>query len=384
MISGRTRVGVIIGTSRPSQPGRRPCSAARARAAPRSRSGNRSVTPTPSPRARCRCAQALADSRWSRGANPSAAKSRGVPTCSSTSKSASPPVGTGLDDVRQRSEQLGGAHVGRLALRVGRLHDGPGPGPQRRSAAFSSPEAAATFLPYVFCSARSSSSGTRRPTRLVGRSSSSTSSTDSPRARWEARTRSGSSRSRRRSITLPRVPAPSGCAGGGAFAFGGPCRRSARARHPVRPPRPGATRGTLGDVAAELPQHRGHLDVLHALRDRDEAEVVGQLDDRADERGAARVGDQVGDEGPVDLERPQRHRAQLAHRRAADAEVVDGDPDADGGQLGQHGAGPHRVLDDRRLGDLELEGVRGQRVHRQQGGDHGVEVERRAGCARRG
>ena len=62
-------------------------------------------------------------------------------------------------------------------------------------------------LPSDFCSERSSSK--RTPDDLRRSSAdrrASTRATSSPRARWDARTRSGSSRSRRRSITRPRLP----------------------------------------------------------------------------------------------------------------------------------------------------------------------------------
>lgn len=59
-------------------------------------------------------------------------------------------------------------------------------------------------LPSAFCSARSSSKRTLDDLRRSSAErSASTSATSSPRARWDARTRSGSSRSRRRSITPP-------------------------------------------------------------------------------------------------------------------------------------------------------------------------------------
>ena len=74
--------------------------------------------------------------------------------------------------------------------------------PRAINAAFSSPEAWATRLPWLFCSERRSSKRTADDRRSSSAASTwSTKVGSSPRARWEARARSGSSRSTRRSIT---------------------------------------------------------------------------------------------------------------------------------------------------------------------------------------
>ena len=78
------------------------------------------------------------------------------------------------------------------------------------------------------------------------------------------------------------------------------------------------------------------------------------------ERGGGRLGDDVGDEGAVDLHRVDRQPVQRGDGRVAGAEVVEGQGDAlvgDDGDRVQGGLGGEQR---RRLGDLQLEPVRGQ------------------------
>jgi hypothetical protein len=112
-----------------------------------------------------------------------------------------------VDEVAELEQQLPGLGVGRVALGVGGLDVGGelagllqqlgllvtrGLGDQLAELALLGAELA------------------KRTPEDLRRSSAdrraSTSATSSPRARWDARTRSGSSRSRRRSITWPRLP----------------------------------------------------------------------------------------------------------------------------------------------------------------------------------
>ena len=142
-------------------------------------------------------------SRWSRGSKPSAAKSRGVPTTSSTSKSSSPPSGAssdaGLGNARSRASNVSAASFwaasASLTCALSSLV-------WVSRACFSSPCALAMSLPTFFCSARTDSNAAmddRRRSSAATRSS--TSSVGSPRRRWAARSASGSSRSSRGSIT---------------------------------------------------------------------------------------------------------------------------------------------------------------------------------------
>jgi len=142
-------------------------------------------------------------SRWSLGSKPSAPKSRIVPCVSRTTKSSSPPTGTSgctrLPSWRRRRLVSSSASCCSASAALTSAASWPA---FFSSSAFSSPEALGISLPSAFCSERNSSK--RTPDDLRRSSAerrASTRATSSPRARWEARTRSGSSRSRRRSIT---------------------------------------------------------------------------------------------------------------------------------------------------------------------------------------
>ena len=94
----------------------------------------------------------------------------------------------------------------------------------------------------------------------------------------------------------------------------------------------------------------------------DDLELHGarQPDDGADQGRAGRFGPvERLDEGPVDLEHVHREPLEVAQRRVAGAEVVDGDGDAHLPQLGQGNGGPLGVVHEDVLGDLEgeLDGV---------------------------
>ena len=156
-------------------------------------------------------------SRWSRGAKPSAAKSRGVPMVSSTTKSSSPPRGT------SSNTRLGRAFISSskvapdvVRLGLGRLHlHGQLPGAGQHGGLLVAlgtrrPACRAPSAPRAGSRRTRSPSAATRP-QLT---SSSTSSTDSPRASWERRTRSGSVRSSFGSITESSLsPWPPGSAG---------------------------------------------------------------------------------------------------------------------------------------------------------------------------
>src|SRR5439155_1286787 len=102
----------------------------------------------------------------------------------------------------------------------------------------------------------------------------------------------------------------------------------------------------------------GRRGVLAALGDRLESERVREAHDGLDDRRAVVVGEDAVDEGLVDLQRVDRQQlAQVAQRRVADAEVVDGQLDAERLELAQHhqrrvGVGEHRAL-----GDLQAQAL---------------------------
>lgn len=109
-----------------------------------------------------------------------------------------------VDDVAELEEQPLGLGVGLVLGGVGRLDAGLELIGLLEELGALLGEALGISLPSCFCSERSSSKRTPDDLRSSSAESrASTSATSSPRARWEARTRSGSSRSRRRSITPP-------------------------------------------------------------------------------------------------------------------------------------------------------------------------------------
>ena len=79
-------------------------------------------------------------------------------------------------------------------------------------------------------------------------------------------------------------------------------------------------------MGAQLHQLRGFLDPFGGGLD---AERVGELGDRADDRARALAGEQVLDEAAVDLELVEREALQIAQRRIAGAEIVERDADAE-------------------------------------------------------
>src|SRR5919197_1933098 len=81
----------------------------------------------------------------------------------------------------------------------------------------------------------------------------------------------------------------------------------------------------LPELAAQPAQLLELLGALDALGDRLQAHPAAELDDRARQRAVLRAaGDRV-DEALVDLQRVDRELAQVAQRRVAGAEAVDGD-----------------------------------------------------------
>ena len=111
---------------------------------------------------------------------------------------------------------------------------------------------------------------------------------------------------------------------------------------------------TLHQVAPRLVEEAALAVGLDPFGHRDDAEVVGQGQDRPGDRPRAPLA-QVADERPVDLEGVERQGVQVRQRRVAGAEVVQGDEEAQVVELLEAaGRGP-QVLDQQALGDLELE-----------------------------
>jgi len=115
---------------------------------------------------------------------------------------------------------------------------------------------------------------------------------------------------------------------------------------------------TLPVGAAQFEQQRALLLGLDALGGGFDAEARAERRDRLDDHGRVAVTVDVLDEGTVDLDLVERERAQVAERRIAGAEVVHRDAHAERAQLVQHGDDHLVVLQQHRLGDLELEAVR--------------------------
>ena len=85
----------------------------------------------------------------------------------------------------------------------------------------------------------------------------------------------------------------------------------------------------LGPVAAERTEPGELVGGLDAFGHDGQAEVVGEVDDGLGHHRTGAVGSERLDEGAVQLDDVDREPVQVAERREAGAEVVDGDLDAD-------------------------------------------------------
>ena len=80
---------------------------------------------------------------------------------------------------------------------------------------------------------------------------------------------------------------------------------------------------------------------------------MGQFDHFRDHGMAGLVVDEIGGEGPVDLEDVDRELLEVAQRRVAGAEIVEGEEHPELLEVGQHDQGPLGILDEGALGDLQ-------------------------------
>ena len=102
--------------------------------------------------------------------------------------------------------------------------------------------------------------------------------------------------------------------------------------------------------------------VLDAFSDDLQTEGVGELDGRADDRGAAGIRADAGHERPVELELVDGEVPQVGKGAVAGAVVVDRDSTPEQTEGVEHRAGALRVEHDDAFGDLELERAGRQRV----------------------
>src|SRR5215813_9246458 len=112
---------------------------------------------------------------------------------------------------------------------------------------------------------------------------------------------------------------------------------------------------TLALVAAEVLQLETLLVGLDAFRGHVHVEALGHGDHRAHDGAVAALVAEPLHEGAVDLERVHREPLEIAERRVAGTEVIDGEPHAQVLELAQLGESGRRVLHHHALRDLELE-----------------------------
>src|SRR6185369_4800410 len=91
----------------------------------------------------------------------------------------------------------------------------------------------------------------------------------------------------------------------------------------------------LAELAAKRAQRSQLVDSLDPFRDDLQSECLGELDDRPDEHRAFAVCPEAVDERSIDLEDVDGEAIEIAQRRVASAEVVDGEPDAVRSQLAE-------------------------------------------------
>src|SRR5919202_560560 len=118
----------------------------------------------------------------------------------------------------------------------------------------------------------------------------------------------------------------------------------------------------LDDVAAQGGQRVDGGLVLGALGDEDQAQGVGELQRRGDDRRRPVAAGHRADEGAVQLELGHREGGEVGEAGPTGAVVVDGDADAGLAQSGEHTDGALPVLHEQALGHLEHQCGRGDGV----------------------
>src|SRR5262249_37242238 len=99
---------------------------------------------------------------------------------------------------------------------------------------------------------------------------------------------------------------------------------------------------------------------LDAFGNDGDAQTVAEVDDGPDDRLRIVVGGEPAHERLVDLDLVERKTAQVAKRRIAGAEIVHRDVDAKRAERVQRREHLVAFVHQQRLGDLELEALRGQ------------------------
>ena len=123
---------------------------------------------------------------------------------------------------------------------------------------------------------------------------------------------------------------------------------------------------TLGEVGAEVAEQRERPLVLDPLGDRLQAEQAADADDAADEPLVVGVVGQRPDVRAVDLDVAERQVAQVGEGAEAGPEVIEREPASQRLDVGGESASGLQVLDDRCLGDLEDDPLRGLRLGNKQ------------------
>ncbi|MGY4295906.1 hypothetical protein ACVWXN_004001 [Bradyrhizobium sp. i1.4.4] len=115
-------------------------------------------------------------------------------------------------------------------------------------------------------------------------------------------------------------------------------------------------------VVITLPEHHAHLahglsllGPLDAFRDKLQPQRAGERGDDADDRLVFRAVRDLADEGFVDLDLVERETPEMSERAIAGAEIVERDGCAQAPQAVQRLGGAGDVVDQRALGDLELQ-----------------------------
>ena len=123
----------------------------------------------------------------------------------------------------------------------------------------------------------------------------------------------------------------------------------------------------LGDRAREIialqmrrARHAQRLNLrlgLDAFSDDAQAKRTREVDDRVDDRGAFALAAHAVDEAAIDLQRIEREFADIVEARIAGAEIVERDAEAHLPQFVECIGGTVRIVEDRRLGYLDLDAV---------------------------